>query len=434
MKKFLILNFSFLILLSSFAQQPTPAPAQSKSILLMNGIAHLGNGKTIENSAIGFKAGKLTLVADATVIKINGTEFDTIINIQGKHVYPGIIAPNTTLGLVEIEAVRSTNDITEVGSIIPNVRTQIAFNTDSKIIPTVRANGVLIAQVVPRTGMVAGTSSVFMLDGWNWEDALLKGDDGVHLYFPAIPIPRNHLDTSMTIRKQQYEKQLNELNKFFLDSKAYNEAETHEEKNLRFEAMKGIFTGAAKLFVHTDRVKDIIGAINFIKEYKIKSPVLVGASDASMLTAMIKENNIPVMLGRVHDLPTRSGEDVDLPFKLPGILQKAGILFCLQNQGDMESINTRNTPFYAGTAAAYGLTKEEALMAITLNSAKILGIDDKVGSLENNKDATLFVSTGDALDMKSNNVELAFIKGKKIDLNNEQKELYEKYKRKYGIK
>ncbi|MCC6690287.1 MAG: amidohydrolase, partial [Bacteroidia bacterium] len=210
MKKIIVLNYFLFAFYLAFGQQPVPASTQTKSILLMNGIAHLGNGKVIENSAIGFKNGKITLVADATVIKINGSEFDTIINIPGKHVYPGFIAVNSTLGLLEVEAVRATNDIDEVGAFIPNVRTQIAYNTDSKITPTVRTNGILIAQVVPRKGIIAGTSSVFNLDGWNWEDALLKGDEGIHLYFPKIPVPRTANDTSMGTRKQRYEKQLME--------------------------------------------------------------------------------------------------------------------------------------------------------------------------------------------------------------------------------
>ena len=153
-----------------------------------------------------------------------------------------------------------------------------------------------------------------------------------------------------------------------------------------------------------------------------------------MITDFLKENNIAVIVSRVHDLPDRPEDDIDLPYKLPYLLQKAGVLFCLNNAGDMEVMGTRNLPFMAGTAAAYGLTKEQALKAITLSTAKILGIDNTTGSIEVGKDATLFISTGDALDMKTNTVEQVFIKGKAVDLNNSQKELYEKYKLKYGLK
>ena len=424
---------------SSIAQNPLPAPVQSKSILLMNGTAHIGNGKVIENSAIGFRNGKLTLVADATAIRINPGDYDTTISIAGKQVYPGIIAPNSTLGLAEIDAVRATLDYREVGNYNPHVRSVTSFNSDSKIPPTARTNGVLIAQVTPRGGIVSGTSSVLELDGWNWEDMAMKTDDGIHLNWPRM-FKRDFQNQDGDFNElpplkktEDYEKQKNELKKFFSDSKAYNES-APAEKNLRLEAMEGIFTGGKTLFIHVNYVKEIEDAVNFSKEMGVKKMVIVGGTDAWMVTDLLKENNVSVMVNRVHDLPNKADEDIDLPYKLPYLLQKAGVLFCLENSGDMEQIQTRNIPFLAGTAAAYGLTKEEALASITLNTAKILGIDSKVGSLEEGKDATLFISGGDALDMRTNNVEWAFIRGKKLDLSNEQKALYEKYKTKYGIK
>ena len=422
----------------AFSQNPLPAPAQTKSILLLNGTAHIGNGKVIENSAIGFKNGKLTLVADAAAIRINKGDYDTTISIAGKHVYPGIIAANSTLGLSEIDAVRATRDMADVGGYNPHIRSVIAFNSDSKIPPTVRTNGVLIAQVTPRGGVISGTSSILELDGWNWEDMAMKTDDGIHLNWPRMfkrDWEKNEDANEVPPLKKSddYEKQKNEMKKFFADAKAYNESAS-AEKNLRLEAMKGIFSGSQSLFIHANYVKEIEDAVNFSKEMGVKKIVIVGGTDAWVVTDLLKENNVSVMVNRVHDLPNKADEDIDLPYKLPYLLQKAGVLFCLENSGDMEQIQSRNIPFLAGTACAYGLTKEEALAAITLNTAKILGIDSKAGSLEEGKDATLFVSTGDALDMKTNNVEWAFIRGKKLDLSNEQKALYEKYKTKYGIK
>ena len=404
----------------------------------MNGIAHIGNGKVIENSAIGFKDGKLILVADATAIRLQQGAYDTTINISGKHVYPGFIAPNSTLGLNEIGEVRATRDYSEVGGYNPHVRSIIAYNSDSKIPPTVRANGVLLAQITPRSGTISGTSSILELDGWNWEDMALKTDDGIHLNWPHMfkrDYEKNEdVNEVPPLKKSEdYDKQKNELRKFFADSKAYGET-SPVEKNLRLEAMKGVFSGEKNLFVHVNYVKEIEDAVSFSKEAGVKKMVIIGGTDSWMVTDLLKENNIPVMVNRVHDLPNWTGDDIDLPYKLPALLQKAGILFCLENSGDMEEMQERNLPFNAGTAAAYGLTKEEALASITLNTAKILGIDNRVGSLEQGKDATLFISTGDALDMKSNNVELAYIRGKKLDLSNEQKALYEKYMKKYGIK
>lgn len=405
----------------------------------MNGTAHIGNGKVIENSAIGFKNGKLELVADATIIKIMAGAYDTIINIQGKHVYPGIIAPNSTLGLMEIEAVRATRDYADVSGYNPHVRSVIAFNSDSKIPPTVRTNGVLLAEITPRGGVISGTSSVLELDGWNWEDMALKTDMGVHMNWPRM-FKRdfsNHdgdFNEMPAMKKSDdYEKQKNEMKKFFADAKAYHET-AQEEKNLRLDAMKGVFDGSKTLFVHANYVKEISDAVHFSKEAGIKKLGIVGGTDSWMVTDLLKENNVSVMVNRVHDLPTRADDDIDLPYKLPALLQKAGVLFCLENAGDMEAIQSRNIPFLAGTAAAYGLTKEEALSSITLNTAKVLGIDSRVGSLEVGKDATLFISLGDALDVKTNNVEWAFIRGKKLDLSNEQKALNEKYLKKYGVK
>ena len=224
------------------------------------------------------------------------------------------------------------------------------------------------------------------------------------------------------------------LKKLFDDAKAYNESAVKEEANLRFEAMKGLFDGTKTLFIHSDNVKEIVEAVNFIKQYQLKRVAIVGGKDSWMVADLLKQNDIAVVVARVHSLPEHPEDDVDASYKLPYLLQKAGVLFCLNNEGDMEAMGTRNLPFLAGTAAAYGLTKEQALKSITLNTAKILGIDKTTGSIEEGKDANLFISTGDALDMRTNNVVKAFIKGKSIDLNNDQKELYLKYKTKYGLK
>ncbi len=420
----------------TFAQ--VPAAPQSKSILLMNGIAHVGNGKVIENSAIGFKDGKLTLVGDATTIRIPAGAYDTTISISGKHVYPGIIAPNSTMGLNEFSSVRATRDYSETGNYNPHVRSVISYNSDSKIPPTVRTNGVLIAQITPRSGIISGSSSILELEGWNWEDMTLKMDDGIHLnWIPMFKRDWKGFDGSGPIppikKSKDYDKEKNELAKFFADAKSYSQIKS-SEKNLRLEAMGGIFSGEKSLFVHVNYIKEIVEAVNFSKEMGVKNMVIVGGTDSWMVADLLKENNIPVMVNRVHDLPSRTDSDVDLPYKLPALLQKAGVLFCLENYGDMEQIRTRNIPFLAGTAAAYGLSKEEALSSITLSTAKILRIDKQVGSIEEGKDATLFISNGDALDVKSNDVTHAFVRGKTLDLNNQQKELNEKYLKKYNLK
>ncbi len=428
----------FLLCLSLFSsllqgQNPYPAAAQSKSILILNGTAHLGNGQVIENAAIGFRNGKIDLVADATTIKLAANAYDTTISAVGKQIYPGFIAPNTTIGLIEIEAVRATVDDRETGAINPNVRALTTFNSDSKIIPTMRTNGVLMAQIAPHGGLLAGTSSVMEMDGWNWEDMAYRTDDGVYMSWPKQQ-SRTYTDDGPgpLMPNNDFSKQVVDLQKFFTDAKAYCQSEKNEEKNIRFEALRNIFNGTENLYIRADNVKEITESIDFANAYGIKNITLVGAMDSWMVTPLLKSNQVKVILGRVHSLPDKNDDAVDLPFRVPFLLHQAGIVYCLCQEGDQEYHQNRNLPFNAGTTAAYGLSKEEALSSITLNAAKILGIDKTTGSLEPGKDATLFISGGDALDMRTNQVQAAFIRGKKLDMNNEQKALYERYKKKYG--
>jgi imidazolonepropionase-like amidohydrolase len=434
MKK-LAIYFSLLFPALAAAQQPAPAPKQSKSILLINGICHVGNGTVIENSVVGFKDGIITLVGDATVIRIDKTAWDTTINCAGKHVYPGLIAPNSTLGLIELEAVRATADFYEVGYMNPHVRTQTAYNTDSKITPTVRTNGVLMAQITPRGGRISGTSSIMNLDGWNWEDATLKADDGVHVNWPGY-YSRSWTEEGPTPyeRSKVYAERRADLEKFFAEARAYCLLPKPTEKNLRFEAMRGVFNGTQNLYIHAESAKDITEAISFSKKFSVQHMVIVGGSDSWKCTELLKQNNIPVMLARVHNLPMREDDDVNQPYKTARMLQDAGVLFCFENSGDQEVTGLRNLPFLAGTAVAWGLNKEAAISAMTLNTAKILGISDLVGTIEEKKQATLFVSEGDVMDMKTNKVSWAFIQGKTLQLTNEQEELYKLYSDKYGLK
>jgi len=414
----------------------TALVAQNKKrILLMNGTAHIGNGQVIENSYVAFSEGKIDFVADARLTKLDMTKFDTTIDVFGKHVYPGFIAPNCILGLQEAEAVRQTSDYAEVGDYNPHIRSLIAYNTDSKILETVKANGILYTQSTPRYGVISGSSSILATDGWNWEDAVIKPDDGIHLSFP-ISIQRHGwwAEPQPSDKNTKFREQLNDLSTFFENAKAYNNTPTVSEKNLRFEAMKGLFNGTKNLYIHTDYVKDIIMAVNFSKKFGIKKTVIVGGKDSYKVTQLLKENNIAVMVNRVHDLPELPEADIDLFYKLPYLLQKDSVLFCLQNQGDMEAMNSRNLPYLAGTAAAYGLTKEQALQSITLNTAKILGVDRLIGSLEPGKAASIVVSAGDVLDMKSSVIVMAFINGRYIKVTNFQNDLYKKYADKYGVK
>ncbi len=404
-------------------------------IALFGATAHIGNGKIIENSIIVIKNNVIEAVMDAKGVKINPKAYDTIIDINGKHVYPALINTNNVLGMHDAESVRATRDFAEVGNINPHVRSIIAYNTDNLITPTVKTNGILYTQATPRGGLISGSSSVMALEGWNWEDAVLKADDGIHLNFPKIIEKKFSEEEGVTSSSnKKYNDELNYLVKFFEDAQAYTKLEAVSEKNIRFEAMKTIFAGTANLYLHADKVKDIISAINFAKKFNIKKPVIIGGKESYKITNELKKNNIPVMLNRVNDLPDNNDDAVDIVFKTPYLLQKDSVLFCLQLEGDMEAAQSRNLPFNAGVAVAYGLTKEQALASISYNAAKILGIEKLLGTLEEGKIASLIVSNGDVLDMKTNNIILAYIAGKPVTLINKQTELYLKYKIKYGIK
>ena len=428
--KNLVVLCAFFLGMSGIANSQTPAKPQVKSVLLLNATAHLGTGEVIPNAAIGFSSGKIDMVLAAIDIRMDSTKYDTIIHCKGQHIYPGFIAPNSRLGLVEISAVRATRDYVDLGTFKPHVRSLIAYNTESKITPTIRTNGVLIAEVAPTGGTITGTSSIFQLDGWNWEDAVLKVDNGIHINWPAIWTTLGANKKNDKKYGDRYKSQIDELKAFLREAKAYSKVDYQAEKNLRFEAMKSVFTKKKKVFVHANRVQEITDAIYFFDEMEIDL-VLVGGYDSWMVADLLKDRKIPVILRRVHELPMNQDDDVDLPYKLPKILLDKGLLVALENSGSMEAMGTRNLPFYAGTAVAYGVEKEKALQMITLNTAKILGIDDKVGSLEIGKNATLFVSQGDALDMRTNQLTFAFIKGKMLELSNHQIQLYEKYSKKY---
>jgi imidazolonepropionase-like amidohydrolase len=425
MKKYIVILF---ISLFGFAQQ-TPALKQSKTILILGAKAHLGNGQVIENSLISIKEGKIATIGDATVMK--PAKHDIVIEASGKHVYPGFIAPNSTLGLVEIDAVRASDDESEIGEFNPHVRSIIAYNAESKLVETTRPNGVLLAQITPRGGRIAGTSSIVQLDAWNWEDAAVKINDGIHLNWPRSYSRAGWWAEPGGIEmNKNYDPQIKEIQAYFDNAFAYLDSK-NTKKDIPFEAMKGLQSGEKVLYINANGEKEIIDAVLFKKKNKIKKMVIVGGYYAFKVANLLKENEVGVLLKRVHDLPLLEDEDVNLPYKNAKLLVDAVVLVGLQNAGDMERMQTRNLPFYAGTCAAWGLTKEQSLQLITGNSAKLLGIDNQYGTLESGKSATLFISEGDALDMKTNLISFAFIDGRQISLESHHTELYERYKGKF---
>lgn len=400
--------------------------------LLTNGYLHVGNGDVIQTALIGIEANEIILVKNSLAYPYDETEWDTIIDLSGQHIYPGFIAPNATLGLTEIDAIRATRDYNEVGQYNPHVRSQIAYNVESKVISTVKTNGVLLTQATPRGGVISGTSSVMATDGWNWEDATIHADDGIHVNWPdAI---QSDYETDQVVKKKsatEYTDQTSELYQFFELAKTYAYAGTDRVKDTRLEAMSACFKGEKRVYFHANELQQLIDVIQFAQHFELPFPVIVGGYDSYLVGQRLVDAEIPIMLLRPHSLPLSEDDPIDLPFQLPSLLQRQGIKYCIQNEGDMEAMNARNLPFLAGTAMAYGLTEEEAVASVSLNTAQILGIDDNYGSIEVGKTATLFASKGNALDMKSNNVTLIMINGALSSTDNFQNELYQKYRVKY---
>lgn len=403
---------------------------QSK-ILLVDGFLHQGNGETVQSALVGIEDGKITLIKNSLAYTYEKSDWDTIINLQGRHIYPGFVAPNSTLGITEIDAIRATRDYDEVGLYNPHVRSQIAFNVESKVISTVRTNGVLLTQATPRGGFISGSSSVMALNGWNWEDATISKDDGIHVNWPTSLSGTGWNYSPRKEKHKEYDEKIQELTQFFTMAKTYSKLNSPSEFDPRFDAMRECFTGDKRVYFRANELQQLLDIIDFSKELNIDHAVIVGGYDSHLITRQLADAKIPVMLVRPHSLPDNEEDDVDLPYKLPALLKAGGVLFCIQNEGDMEAMNARNIPFLAGTAMSYGLTEEDAISAVSLWSCQILGIDKNYGSVEKGKSATLFVSDGSALDMRTNNLFIALINGEFVDLLNSQEKLYKKYSRKY---
>lgn len=449
MKPILFFIAALTFSLTGFCQSEIyPAPANKGIIVLQNGTIHVGNGKVIDNG---------TIIINGSIIEKAGANIPLptgnvkIIDLKGKQVYPGLISSITNLGIKDVgQMVPGSEDYQELGEINTGIRSIVAYNTDNPAINVLRTNGILLANVVPQNAggssfrifggasqLISGTSSVVQMDAWTWEDAAYKMDGQMHLNMPSlvkpdIPAFIMALLNLPAAQKAEEEalKKVDSVRQFFKDAKSYLAQKSHDITNLKFEATKGLFDGNQKLFVHCNGVKEMLVAMDMARDLGIKV-VIVGGSDSWQIASLLKENNIPVILSQMHSLPATRYDDIDQPYKTPFMLQKAGVLFAIS---DVDGTTTgRNLMFNAGTAAAYGLTKEEALSAITYNAAKIFGIEDRTGTIEEGKDANIVVSQGDILDMRTSVVEHAYIQGREINLSNKQTKLAERYEHRYGI-
>lgn len=397
-----------LLFLQVQAQEvPKPAPPQEIPVILRNGLIHPGDGSQPFTGDI--------LIMDGRIIKV-GEVRETFkrsedIDIQGKHVYPGIIALNTYLGLAEIDAARATLDMQESGEFNPGLRALVGYNTDSRVIGTVRSNGILMAQIVTQSGTIRGTSALVQLDAWNWEDAAVAGGDNAL----CIRWPEGKNRDEIILK----------MNALFAEARASMQAPNPHQRDLNLEALYPVLRKEKKVFIHANRADEILQAVAWAQKQNLDL-VITGGYEAWKISDKLQAGNIPVVLSDLHRLPARDEEWPDLPYKNAALLKAAGIKTCLSMEGFWQ---IRNLPFMAGTAAAYGLSREEALRCITLNPAEILGVDSITGSIHAGKQANLLITTGDLLDMKSSLVEKAMIQGRWISLENKQTQLWEKFKK-----
>lgn len=410
-----------------------PAKPYAGLMFIRNATIHIGNGQVIQNGTVEVNAGKIIKVGTDIPIPMDDVK---VFDAKGKHVYPGLILSSSNIGLVEVPTVRATSDAREIGEVNPSIRSIVAYNTDSKIINPIKGNGILLANIIPEGGLISGSSTIVQLDAWNWEDAAYHMDGGMHFRMPSLFARPSRFGgmRGMAESGDPVKRALEEIDMVkatLREAKAYASQPKAGELNLKMEAMRGLFTKRQKFYIHCDVVKELLVAIDFVKEFGL-DVVIVGGSESWQIADLLKKYGIPVILEQMHALPTLSDDDIDQPFKTAALLQKAGVMFAI-NDGDGQH-RGKNLPFNAGTAVAYGLTREQALSAITLNAAKIMGVGDRTGSIEPGKDANIVISEGDILDMRSSVITDAFIQGRHIDLNSKHKQLYERYKQKYGLK
>jgi len=413
------------------AAVPVPAKPQDHPIALVGGTVHTVSGETIANATVLFDHGRIDAIGSAPEIPASCERID----VTGKDVYPGLIDAFTHLGLTEVDAVRATLDMTEVGDITPNVSAQVAINPESELFPVTRSNGVLLALVAPSEHLIGGTSAVITLDGWTWQDLTLRAPIALHIEWPAMALDRSGAtpDSTLQRRAETRDKTLASLREAFESARAYQRARAAREGTVplhandqRWEAMIPVLEGKMPVIVHADEIHQIEAAVAFAAEQKFRM-ILFGGYDAPRCADLLLRYHIPVIVSEVHRLPLRRADAYDDPFTVPERLREAGVEYCLAN-GE-RTWNERNLPFQAGMAVAYGLPRDDALKSITLYPARILGIADRAGSIEVGKDATLIVTDGDPLE-NSTHVERAFIQGRQIDLSDKQKTLYAKYKQK----
>lgn len=428
MRTLLLLALTLIAVSIARSGDEIPGAAQKTPIAIVNATVHTVTNGTLERATVVFDNGRITAIgASASVVVPGGA---TVIDGTGKHVYPGFIAPTSTIGLTEVDAVRSTRDVAEVGDVNPNARAETAYNPDSEIIPTIRYNGVLLANVTPQGDLVSGLASLMRLDGWTREDIAILPRSAMVLNWPSMDVVNAWwMRDSPEEQRKNAEKAIRRIYDLFTEARAYAalSAVDSSKHDIRFDEMRRVFTEKLPVIISASSRRQIEAVLNFAREFGVRV-ILDGATDAPYLLNEIKAAGIPVIVHRVHSLPSTTESAYDESFTLPSKLAAAGIMFAISDVGAWQQ---RNLPFNAGTAVAFGLSEADAEKALTINPATILGVQANYGSLEVGKSATLFVSAGNALDGRTNKLEAAFIDGRTVDLSNRHVKLTKKYRERY---
>jgi imidazolonepropionase-like amidohydrolase len=413
------------------ASDETPGAPQDRPIALVGATIHPVVGKDVAEGTILFENGKISAVGKNVKLPPK----TVVVDARGKHVYPGLFDADTDIGLVEIKAARATVDYAETGQINPSVRARAAFNPDSEWIPVTRANGVLTAVTAPQGGLLCGLGSVMSMDGWTWEQMTLRGDHAIYVNWPALLETHTWRLEEPTVIEVTRARVVEQLTAIFADARAYARLKAARaaqgaappEFDARWEAMIPLLEKKISLHVRADDIRQMQSAVAFARKEGVRL-VIVGGYQAAECAELLRSENVPVVIKGTHRLPRHRHDGYDEPFTLPARLRKAGVKFCISASDWMA--NNRNLPYHAATAAAYGLPVDEALKAVTLYPAQIMGVDDRIGSLEVGKDATLIVTNGDPLEIATN-VSAAYLAGREVELNDRHKRLWHKYQEKY---
>ena len=410
------------------AQVRMTVPPQSEAVALRGATIHTVTNGVIENGTILFENGVIRAIGTDVEIP-TGTR---VVDVSGKHIYPGLIDAYSTVGISEIGSVDVSSDVNELGDFNPNVRAEVAVNAESRHIGTTRSAGVLVTLTTPGGGLISGMSSAMSLEGWDWEEMSIESAAALNVNWPNPnsgggrggrgrgfgPGPQESPPT--------YAEQVQQLKDFFAEARAYRDATAAGEEvrtDSRYAAMIPALNGEIPVVVSADGAAQINDAITWAQEEGVRL-VIRGGGDAIHVADRLVANDIPVILTSTMAAPGRDYEGYDGAYTMPARLHEAGVRFAIS--GGSGALYTNRLPWEAGVAVAFGLPEEEALKAVTINAAEFMGISDKVGSLEPGKQATLLITTGTPLDMTSDIVQ-SYIQGREIDMNDIQKHFFDKY-------